>query len=75
MPISEFWVTIGDRFIFFTVPLSKIIFLPKSVQGNFFRKKNQAPPPPEYQMDRAQGEKEEQRSVWKLFVVKTPDMQ
>ena len=47
--LGNYW----RQIIFFTVPLSKIIFKPKSEQGIFFRKKPKPPPPPEYQMDRA----------------------
>ena len=44
MPISEFWGNYWRKIIFFTVPLSKIIFKPISEQGNFFRKKPKPPP-------------------------------
>ena len=47
--LGNYW----RQIIFFTVPLSKIIFLAKIRARKFFSKKTQAPPPPEYQMDRA----------------------
>ena len=39
--LGNYW----RQIIFFTVPLSKIIFFNKSEQGNFFRKKPKPPPP------------------------------
>ena len=55
MPITEFYVSIGDRLFFFTVPLSKIIFFSQNQSKEIFFEKNPSPPPPppEYQMDRA----------------------
>ena len=50
--ISEFGLHYWRQIIFFTVPLSKFIFLVKIRARNFFSKISQ-PPPPEYQMDHA----------------------
>ena len=59
MPISEFWLHYHLHFwrqiIFFTVPLSNIIsFSQNQSKEIFFEKIPSPPPPPEYQMDRAQ---------------------
>ena len=45
IPISEFWVTIGERLFFFTVPLSKIIFFSQNQSKEIFFEKNPSPPP------------------------------
>ena len=44
MPISEFWLHYWRQIIFFTVPLSNIIFLVKIRARKFFSKKFQALP-------------------------------
>ena len=50
MPVSEFWVTIGDRLIFYGAIEQDYFFQPKSEQGIFFEKKKQAPPPPPHRI-------------------------
>ena len=45
-PISEFGLHYWRQIIFFTVPLSKFIFLVKMRARNFFSKISQPPPPP-----------------------------
>ena len=48
--LGNYW----RQIIFFTVPLSKIIFLCQNQSKDIFFEKNPSPPPPpEYQMDRA----------------------
>ena len=50
----SFGYTIGDRLFFFHCAIEQYyFFLVKIRARNFFSKKFQAPPPPEYQMDRA----------------------
>ena len=53
MPISEFWLHYWRQIIFFTVPLSNIIFFSQNQSKEIFFEKIPSPPPPEYQMDRA----------------------
>ena len=45
MPISEFWVTIGDRLFFSQCHWARLFFLAKIRARKFFSKKTQAPPP------------------------------
>ena len=52
MPISEFWLHYWRQIIFFTVPLSNIIFFSQNQSKGIFFEKIPSPPP-EYQMDRA----------------------
>ena len=49
---NEFWLHYWRQIIFFTVPLSNIIFFSQNQSKEFFFRKN-SKPPPEYQMDRA----------------------
>ena len=52
MPISEFWLHYWRQIIFFTVPLSNIIFFSQNQSKEIFFEKIPSPSP-EYQMDRA----------------------
>ena len=68
MSLSEFWVRLLETDYFFHSAIEQdYFFQPKSEQGIFFSKKFQAPPPPEYQMDRALAAFVSRDVVWTLM--------